>query len=196
MGIPEKWKQIPVPVKLFLLKAAVLFTAWKLLYLLILLPNRTLDRPLTYSIGVSTAKILNFSSHGAPYSVKGEINRTQLDGQPFSENVMNIYLGDQRVLMIADVCNGLELMVLYAAFIICIPAGVYRKITFIVGGIVSIFVVNVLRCSALVMIYLHHPQYVYFSHHYFFTFITYGFIFWLWYIFSRRQALSQKLKVE
>jgi exosortase/archaeosortase family protein len=196
MGISEKWKQIPVQVKLFLLKAAILFAIWKLLYLLVLLPNRTLDEPLTYSIAANTAGTLNLFSEGQLYSVKSEINQTVLDGLPFSEKVVNIYLRDQKVLMVADVCNGLELMVLYAGFIICIPAGIYRKTVFIVGGIVSIFMVNVLRCAALVMIYLHHPQFVYFSHHYFFTFITYGFIFWLWYIFSKRQTLFQKLKTE
>jgi exosortase/archaeosortase family protein len=190
----QGFQRIPKPVRLFLLKGILLFTAWKLLYLLLLLPGRILDRPLTHLIGVSTAKTLNFFSRSSDYSATPEIHNDPMeDGSTRPEPVMQLYHHQERTLAIADVCNGLELMVLYAALILCLPASRSRKITFIAGGLLLIFLVNVIRCAALVQVYLHIPEYVNFSHHYLFTFLVYALIFWLWYLFSKRTENSSFL---
>ena len=106
---------------------------------------------------------------------------------------MNIYLHQDRVLSIADACNALELLVLYGGLILCLPAGASRKAIFITGGIVLIEIMNVIRCTALVLLYLHRPEYVDFSHHYLFSFVVYGFIFWLWFLFSKDPRFAQTL---
>jgi exosortase/archaeosortase family protein len=111
------------------------------------------------------------------------------------EPVMHINLDRQQVLSIADVCNGLEVMVLYAGLILCLPASIKRKIRFILPGIVLIEVLNVIRCAGLAEIYLTHPEYLDFSHHYLFTFLVYAFIFWLWFLFSRDLDLTKKQRV-
>lgn len=183
--IRQGWKRIPKQVKLFLLKGILLFTSWKLLYLLLLLPNRTLDRPLTHSIGTSTAGTLNFFGGSPDYSAASEIyNKPMDDGSTIPEPVMQLYHHREKVLSVADVCNGLELMVLYAGLILCLPASPSRKITFIAAGLLLIFLVNIIRCAALVQVYLHKPEYVNFFHHYLFTFLVYALIFWLWYLFT------------
>jgi exosortase/archaeosortase family protein len=207
--IKEGWKRIPIQVKLFLLKGILLFIGWKLLYLLLLLPNRTLDRPLTATVAISTAKTLNFFARSPNYSVNSEIfNKPMDDGSTLPEPVMQLYyhrettpsianqekvspLTNQvKVLSIADVCNGLEVMVLYSALILCLPASPSRKLTFIAGGLVLIFLVNIIRCAALVQVYLYKPRYVNFFHHYLFTFLVYALIFWLWSIFAKKTENS------
>lgn len=195
MSIVGKWKQIPGPVKIFSLKAVILFVAWKTLYLLVLLPGRVLDKPLTYMIGVGTTKTLNAISHsGGFWTVAGE--NPKKDGDTWIEEpVMHINLFRERVLSIADVCNGLEVMVLYAGLILCLPASTKRKLLFILPGVVCIEVLNVVRCTALAEIYLTHPEYLDFSHHYLFTFLVYAFIFWLWFLFPRNLDLSKKLNL-
>ena len=181
----QGWQRIPATVKYFLLKGILLFASWKLLYLLLLLPNRTLDRPLTYAIGISTVKTLNFFGGSPDYSATAEIyNKPMDDGSTIPEPVMQLYHHRERVLSVADVCNGLELMVLYAGLILCLPAPPSRKITFIAAGLLLIFLVNIIRCAALVQVYLHKPEYVNFFHHYLFTFLVYALIFWLWYLFT------------
>jgi exosortase/archaeosortase family protein len=193
-SIVEKWRQVPGSVKSFSLKAVLLFIAWKALYLLVLLPGRVLDKPLTYVIGVGTTKTLNAVSHSGDYWTVAGVNPKK-DGDTWVEEpVMHINRYDQRVLSIADVCNGLEVMVLYAGLILCLPATIKRKLLYILPGIVCIEILNVIRCAALAEIYLTHPEYLDFSHHYLFTFLVYAFIFWLWFLFSRDLHFTKKLK--
>ncbi|MBS1601632.1 MAG: exosortase/archaeosortase family protein [Bacteroidetes bacterium] len=186
--------KIPKPVKLFLLKAALLFAAWKLVYLLYLLPHRTLDRPLSFAIAAGTTTSLNAFAPSRPYSTRpGNHVSIDADGHPVHEKGMDIFRGQEKVLYIADVCNGLELLVLYAGLIICLPSPARRKLLFIAGGFVFIEVINVLRCMALVRIYLRRPEWLDFTHHYLFSFLVYAAIFWLWYVFSRDPAFTKKM---
>ena len=101
MSIVEKWKQIPGPVKLFSLKAVILFVAWKALYLLVLLPGRVLDKPLTYMIGVGTTKTLNaVSPSGGFWTAVGE--NPKRDGDRWvEESVMHINRFSERVFTLA-----------------------------------------------------------------------------------------------
>jgi exosortase/archaeosortase family protein len=185
MRILEKWRQVPQPVRSFLYKGVFLLAVWKVLYLCILLPNRTLDRPLTHLIGAGAVATLNAFTHSSDYSLAKGVDERAVgaDGLVYTENVERIYRNREKVLSIADVCNGLEVMVLYVGFIVCWSAGLARKTAFAAGGSVLIVLLNILRCSALTFIYLRWPPYADFYHHYVFTFVIYGLIFWLWYRF-------------
>jgi exosortase family protein XrtF len=165
----------------------IFFVAWKILYLSLLLPHRTLDRPLTDWVGNGACRTLNVITHAGDFTAASGVNSNipSPGEQPVLEKVSVVSFHNERVLSIADVCNGLELMVLYAGFIICLPAGMSRKSAFIAGGLLLIFLVNVLRCTALALVYLHYRNYAEFFHHYVFTFLVYGLIFWLWFLFSR-----------
>ncbi len=165
-----------------------MFVAWKLLYLFIL-PERVLDAPVTNLVARGTTKTLNFFYRPAIYTTTPSTTEVKADGAVYTEGDMDIFKGDRKVLIIADVCNGLELIALYIGFIICMPAQVSRKLIFIIGGTMLIYIVNILRCAALVQIYLHYPQYLDFSHHYLFTTIIYVFIFLLWLIFSKKLTI-------
>jgi exosortase/archaeosortase family protein len=186
--------QIPKPVKEFLLKATILFVVWKAVYLLFLQPGRILDRPLTYVIGKGTAATLNLINRSHDFNA---IPATHLKGfgNDGTEPIMAIRSGQDMLLSIADVCNGLELLVLYAGLILCLPAARKRKLNYIFGGIFLIEIINVLRCAGLVLIYVHKPEWMDFSHHYLFTFVVYAFIFWLWYLFSRDPEFAKKLQL-
>ena len=196
MSIPQKWKQIPRPVKLFLLRAIALFVVWKAVYLLILLPNRTLDRPLTNVITIAAVRSLNGISHPHEYAaIPAQHPKTDAAGSTTRwEDTMDIYSHGVRDLSIADACNGLELMMLYAGLILCLPSRPLRKTLFIGAGIFMIGILNVLRCAGLVLLFLHHPDYVDFSHHYLFSLLVYGAIFWLWWLFSKDPGFAKNLK--
>jgi exosortase/archaeosortase family protein len=194
----EKRKRIPPPVKLFLLKAVILFVTWKALYLFILQPNRYLDKPLTYVVSAGTVATLNGFGYSHAYVAASGIHPK---GNPTSEGtvvwepVMNIWLHTDRVLSIADACNGLELMILYAGLIFCLPSSTLRKAAYILSGMLLIQVLNVIRCVGLVLLYLRRPQYLDFSHHYLFSFLVYAFIFWLWFLFSKEPGFAKKLQL-
>ena len=189
MIIAAKWRQVPRTVKVFLLKAVILFVAWKFVYLVFLLPGRILDKPLTYVVSQGTTGMLNgISPSNGYYTAAGtNIGVRFVDGvrKEYREEAMNIYLGRDRVLSIADVCNGLELMVLYSGLILCLPSSPRRKWVFIFIGLLLIGILNIIRCTGLVLIYQHKPEYLNFSHHYLFSFLVYAFIFLLWFLFSK-----------
>jgi len=192
---PARFTRIPRPVKEFLLKATILFVAWKAVYLLFLLPGRILDKPLTYIIGKSTAGALGLFNPSGDYNAIPAMHPKGLGNQGL-EPVMAIRSNQTALLDIADVCNGLELLVLYAGLILCLPATRNRKLAYIIGGIIGIELPNVLRCAGLVAVYLHKPEWLDFSHHYLFTFVVYAFIFWLWYLFSRDPEFAKKLQLD
>jgi exosortase family protein XrtF len=188
----NKWNTIPESIKKFILRALGILFSWKIVYLLFLLPTRVLDKPLSFAVAKGSALLLNFCSKTTAYTVKNENGQgsigygTGIVEMPLS----NIYFYRQVVLSIEDGCNGLELLVLYAGFIVCLPATLRRKLLFIGIGMILIFLVNVLRCAGLVYLVIYYPKYVDVSHHYIFTFLVYGFIMGLWLLFS------EGLKVE
>jgi len=190
-----RFTRIPRPVREFLWKATILFVAWKAVYLLFLLPGRVLDKPLTYVIGKGTAATLSLFNPSGNYNAIPAMHPKGF-GNEGLEPVMAIRSGQTGLLDIADVCNGLELLILYAGLILCLPATRKRKLAYIIGGIIGIEILNIIRCTGLVLIYLHKPEWLDFSHHYLFTFVVYAFIFWLWYLFSRDPEFAKKLKLD
>ena len=168
--------RIPRPVVIFFIKAFLLFVAWKALYIFLLLPGRTLDGPLTRFVGHATAGVMNMMEGRTVYSA---VEATES---------MDIRRNGEQTLRVADACNALELMVLYIGFILCFPAAGRRKALFILTGCLLITLFNVLRCVALVLIFVHYRAYLDFSHHFLFTFLIYAFIFLLWYIFTKKLA--------
>jgi exosortase family protein XrtF len=168
--------RIPRPVIIFFIKAFLLFVVWKALYIFLLLPGRVLDKPLTRFVGNATVGAMNIIEGRTVYSALEE------------EESMDIRRNGEQTLRVADACNALELMVLYTGFIFCFPAPGRRKAIFIISGGVLITLFNVLRCMALVWIFVHYRAYLDFSHHFLFTFLIYAFIFLLWYIFTKKLA--------
>lgn len=181
--------EIPRTVVVFFSKAFLLFVLWKGVYLYLLLPTRILDAPLTHSVSVVTTKVLNIISSTKPFSVKPGFANLNIDGTDRIIPQMDIFVNSDKTLGIADVCNGLELFVLFAGFLICFPATVSRKLIFLVIGFFSIYVLNIIRCAALVLISMYYDDYLDFSHHFLFTFIVYGFMFLLWYIFTKNSSI-------
>lgn len=189
----QKANQIPAAVKSFLFKGLIIFVAWKLIYLLFLAPGRILDEPLTSFTGINAARVLNLFTHSAGYTAKAETDVYKNNGLTEIEPLVSIYYKQDKALSIADVCNVLELLVLYVGFIICYPRSLKRKTLFAIGGVITICLVNILRCAALAWVFIYYPQYADFSHHYLFTFIVYLFIFMLWFWFSKTTHANAKV---
>lgn len=189
-------KGIPRPILFFIGKALLLFIAWKLLYLSYLQPKRILDDPLTSTVGVLTTGALNLFPGAGIYTVRKVPDTASADMGGTVTRAMQIYRNGEKTLKVADPCNGLELMVLYAGFIICFPGVLRRKAGFLLAGWVLILLLNILRCLLLVLIFVYYRKYLDFSHHFVFTFIVYMVIFWLWYRFTQKQGpIAPKTRV-
>jgi len=190
----SKWEQVPKAVKLFLLKALIILVIWKLLYLCILAPNRTLDAPLTYSVGALTATSLNLYTGSKDYTSKDEVRnfKTATDTGTVTEEA--IYFKTRGIVVIEDACNGLELFVLYIGFIWILPATKKRQIWYTVLGVAAIYAVNVFRCAMVAYMTIYYPTHADFAHHYVFAFIVYAFIIALWLGYSNKVSFADAKK--
>lgn len=174
----KQWLGIPLTLRRFCIKALVLILCWKLAYHLYLKPHRTIDAPLTNITAVTTASFLQVFYSNQEISSQQSYTVNSKDHIPAT-----ILLNGQKKLGIADACNALELFVLYVGFIVCFPTTSSRMCYFILGGIVGIFILNILRCSGMFWFNLYKSQWFDFAHHYAFKIIVYTSIFgaWVWY---------------
>jgi exosortase/archaeosortase family protein len=184
-------QQLPNEAKVFLGRALLLFVAWKILYILVLIPNEVPDSWLVKQLGKATASFLNVYYHTDSFNTENTIRRKLYgnDWVPVTYSTIN-YKKSQKVLGIYQACDGLELMVLYAGFIICFSGFWIRKLVFIVLGIIGLFAINILRSGLLGIISLQFPIHFEFAHKYFFNLVVYGFTFLLWMFYIS----SSKLK--
>jgi exosortase/archaeosortase family protein len=175
---------LPTEVKTFLWRAVFLFIFWKSLYILVLIPNQMPDSWLVKKVGDGTAFILDYLYPKLQIH-SDDITRPKIYGRDtVSATYSMINTGGGRNLLgIYQACNGLELMILYAGFIICFSGNWSRKIIFIILGVIGLFIINVLRCAFLGTIVLEMPRYFVFAHKYIFNLVVYAFTFLLWVIY-------------
>jgi len=130
----------PHPLTLFLIKIAGIYAIWQLLYELVLLPDGRLDEWLSF-MGVSLAhgllSFFNFSieSSGRFIAMIGHSGVKILNG-----------------------CNGLELIGLYAGFIIAYPGKALYRIYFLSIGFFLLFISNIFRIALFVLTNGYYPE--------------------------------------
>jgi exosortase/archaeosortase family protein len=163
-------KQVPRTVRVFLLRSLLLFIGWKLLYTLWLQPINIPDSQLTTFIVECTTKFLSLFYSGTYYVYH------------------TIFTSLGRGIHIEDQCNGFEVMILYAGFIVAMPTikkNLWRKAAYIAGGIVLIFVLNVLRCASLTWVIYNHRDLFSLAHKYIFNLVVYGAMASMWVIYCK-----------
>ena len=147
----------------FLIRAAIFYTIWQVIYDLFLLPNGKLDEFLSLSVVYISKTILNI--FGWDIHSLGRI----------------ITINGYRGVEVLNECNALTLMVLYSGFIICFKGSLQNKVKFVTVGILFIYFLNVIRIIAfsLATVYFQ-PHWELF--HEFSPFIFfYPLILWLWF---------------
>lgn len=181
-SIKQAYNDVPPGIKTFAKKAAIFFAAWLVLYYGIMRPTRVPDKFLTEVTAKTTVSMVNkFYKPGFGYA--DVVNRPTIDNE---KSGVDILYNNGQVLFITDGCNAFDLFVLYIAFLVCVPTTIKRLISFSVIGVLTVFVLNIARCFALVYLVLNKPSYVDFAHHYAFTLIVYAFIFYGWVLYSKK----------
>jgi exosortase family protein XrtF len=162
------------PLPRFLIKAAFLYLGWHLLWYQWIEPDGTVNHYLTYNTASISAFILNLF---------GESTFTL---SPFSEQNTYLFKDNVPLVLIEHGCNGLILMVLFAAFVVAFPGPWNKKSWFIPLGIVSIYLINSLRVIGLAVNHIFSKSSFDFNHKYTFTIMVYGAIFYFWMIWVNR----------
>jgi exosortase/archaeosortase family protein len=179
VAMPVFLKQVPAQVRSFLVKALVLFVAWKLVYHLVLFPIRFPDRPLTLATAKSAA-FLYTHLMGETMILTDE--RISNEGIPY----IAVHTAGHKLVAIADSCNGLELIVLFVGFLCCFPPNIKRQLPYIIAGTIAIVIANAFRCYGLTWMYMNNYYLADFFHKYLFKMAIYGMIFTIWVRYSKR----------
>ncbi len=169
-------------MKLFLLKLIIFITSWEALYVFFLKPIRIPDGWLTEWLTIAVTNTLNFFFRLSPpvtWTVDGANAACRLQQH------------QRTILVIFDDCNGLDLFIIYLAFIVLLPYPARRKLIFSVGGLIAIFIGNILRCVSLYWVYVHFRHMFDFNHHYVFTIIMYLIIFYGWVLFTKKPKADE-----
>ncbi len=184
--------KIPLPIRLFLGKALLFFIAWKIIYGGFFYESKFLDYPLTTHVSEASTLILNNLGFSNRFTTNREVTSSISGAELLKSEASQIYHGDKLVLYIADPCNGLELMVLYIGFIVCMPSSFWRKTIYIILGVFIIDIINILRCTGLIYLREYFQAYFQFAHHYLFKIIVYGVTFLIWRFYSRKIHLKNE----
>jgi exosortase/archaeosortase family protein len=171
------FEDMPKDVRNFLVRALVIFLIWKLLYHLLLFPIRIPDEQLTNLTAISTAFLYSHLLDEPKIVLKEEADK---DGYYTTLSVPG-----RRVVGIADSCNGLELLVLYIGFILCLPAPTKTQLYYLFGGIAGIIILNCFRCVGLAWLFMNGYRIADFAHKYLFKMIIYGAMFYTWVRYSK-----------
>lgn len=155
--------------------ALALYALWWLSYEQVLRPDGRLDEALSAQVAWAAAGALRLVGFAAAVS-------------PSAPTLVTM-AGDPAVL-VGGPCNGLVLYVLFAGFVIAQPENGRRKGRFIVIGISTLYLINVLRVAALALNHTYWYRTVDFNHHYTFTFVAYAVILGLWGWWAQQQPAT------
>jgi len=164
------------PLTRFLIKAAFLYLGWHLLWYQWIEPDGTVNHYLTYNTASISALFLNIFSESS------------FTLSPFSEQNTFLFRDNIPLVLIEHGCNGLILMVLFAAFVFAFPGPWKKKLWFIPLGIVSIYLINSMRVIGLAVNHIFSKSSFDFNHKYTFTILVYGAIFYFWMIWVNRYS--------
>lgn len=92
-------------------------------------------------------------------------------------------------------CNGLDLMALFAGFVIVFNGSWKNKWWFILVGLIVIHFLNLVRVVALTIIAKTAPEYIDFNHKYTFTIILYAFVFFGWVLWVKYYAVKKNTSI-
>ena len=165
------------PLLKFLLIAFTLYLIWYFVYeTFIHHPHTNFDRYLSISLVHMTDVLLSVFGYDVELNYAYAEVTIKLSDSPTN----GVWVGPQ--------CNGIELFALFAIYIVAFPGKWITKSWFIPAGILIIQVINTIRIAALTVIERDAPETLDFNHNYTFQIIVYGFVFYLWYLWTSRYS--------
>ena len=105
-----------------------------------------------------------------------------------------IALDEQAIVAVYEGCNGLNVLVVFLAFVLAFGPYTQRMAWFIPLGMLVIHLSNLLRIVLLFFVSLRMPDFMYFAHKYLFTAFIYFFVFalWIWWVMRLAKPKSDE----
>lgn len=158
------------PALFFLGKFLVFYLVANILYGLWIESYGEKPDPLTRAVTKQTAWCLETAGFEA--EVKDNPSRPTVLVMAESLVVISVFEG----------CNGLNVMIVFVAFIIAFSGRLRSIVWFIPAGLLLIHLVNLVRVGVLYWMARFQPHYFYYFHKYLFTAFLYFIVFLLWWI--------------
>ncbi|WP_421874986.1 exosortase X [Marinoscillum sp.] len=172
-------------LRVFAIRAVILFIGWMVAYHGFIKPDGRANKWLTTKVVQSTKLGLNLLGFNTEYAYRNEYEN---DTSRF------ISIDNQPVVLVADECNGLELIALFIGFILCFPGPLKFKAIMISIGSLMVFLINVFREIILALNYKFLQETFDFNHKYTYVFIVYLLIFLLWrYWLNKYSSIGEKV---
>jgi len=101
-------------------------------------------------------------------------------GDDFAPKV-RLLLDGHSVVSVYEGCNGLNVMIIFVAFLMAYAGNARRLLWFIPFGLLVIHLINLVRIILLFFVAEYYKHYLYFTHKYLFTAVIYVVVLILWY---------------
>lgn len=99
---------------------------------------------------------------------------------------VHILTNERTVLSVYEGCNGVNVIVIFVAFLFAYGGKWIRLLWFVPIGIILIHLANLTRIVLLYFVAEYYPNFMYFTHKYLFTGFIYVFVLMLWYLWATR----------
>jgi len=103
-----------------------------------------------------------------------------------NEPFLKVFFQGIYVVRIVEGCNAISVIILFASFIVAFSGSLKNTLLFILGGSLLIYILNVFRIAALIVLIFNFPAQSRLLHDIFFPAIIYGLVFVLWVIWVNK----------
>lgn len=161
------------PALIFLAKYLLLYVALNTAYGFFIENFRPDADPVTITVTRQTTGLLGLFYQGVECRVVDN-----------SVNVP-ILIDQSTVIEVFEGCNSINVIIVFVCFLVAFKGPFPRFIAFLIGGVILIYLINLVRVAGLFMIAHHIPESLYFFHKYLFTGMIYLVVFSLWYFWIK-----------
>jgi exosortase family protein XrtF len=182
MGNKSEWKEFK-PAIFFILKFLGVYMVGNIFYGIFITHFEPHPDPITVWVTQQVADILNLIS--PPVTALAH---------PSKPTVW--VLQKVAIISVFEGCNGLNVLVVFFAFVFAFGPVSRKLIWFLPLGIVLIHVSNLFRIGLLFFVSRNFPHHLYFLHKYFFTAFIYAVVFALWFYWiqiSKRKEHAKEI---
>lgn len=160
------------PTILFLVKFVGIYLTGNFLYGMYVTAYEPTPDPVTHWVSNHTAAVL--TSCGWPVITADRPDRP----------TTKLLYEKRAILAVYEGCNGINVMIIFLAFILAFGPLSRHVLWFIPAGLLIIHVMNLARIALLFWVSIYLKDYLYFTHKYFFTAILYVvvFVLWVWWV--------------
>ncbi len=167
------------PLARFLIIALSTYVAWLIVYEAIMPEMKVkddFDARISRIAADSGSAVLNLFGFNSFRMEEGEYIIVGIHEEDSDSS--GVHIGPQ--------CNGVSLFALFLIYVLAFPGPWKKKAWFIPLGVLAIHLINSIRIALLAYIQKDYPEYLDLNHNYTFQIIVYGFVFFLWYLWTSR----------